>query len=115
MHSNAHPIHGLDAIIEIVEMARDGAGAQQQPDLDERLSAFGHDGGAAALAVVRNQLEVRLGEIVSMSIDGQWVSHGRIERHWSDDEFVFPYQLAELCTLPRQLDCCVLVTPIMPN
>jgi hypothetical protein len=52
---------------------------------------------------------------VGMSIDGQWVSHGRIERHWSDDEFVFPYQLAELCTLPRQLDCCVLVTPIMPN
>ena len=40
VHPDAQPVHGPDAIIEVVEMARDGAGAQQQPDLDERRFRF---------------------------------------------------------------------------
>src|SRR5262245_33873724 len=87
-------------------MACDGAGAQQQPDLDEPLSDFGHDGGAAALAVVRDQLEVRLRKIVGVSIDGQWDGHGRISSLVNAAmRIVYPKCRGDLSRCPHRQRC----------
>ena len=53
-------------------------GAQQQSNLDERLSPFRHYGRAAASAMLGDQPEVRLREIMGVVIDGRYDGHGQL-------------------------------------
>ena len=78
MHLDADPVHSFYAVVEIVEVACDGPGAQQQSDLDERLSPFGHYGRAAAPAILGDQPEVRLWKIMGVSIDGRCDGHSQL-------------------------------------
>ena len=66
----ALPVHLFQPFTEVDEGRRDGPGAQQQPHLDEARARWVADHRRPAVfAVIGDQLDVGLGEIVGVDID----------------------------------------------